>query len=694
MKLQQKLTLAMTGLMVITLALSAGASFKVSTDQMSKSNEALLKASADNGTVSVESFLSARLSRVEALSQKTEFLTYVPSETDLKQMALSGEAESSYNPNQDPKPLAQVLKALEASYQSNSDYFANLSIAYSNGTRWNYKGESGSIADRAYFKQVMDSGKSVISDALVSNTTGKLSVILAVPLVNANGQSIGILYATLALDKVQDAVDGVKPGKSGHSVLIDPSGMLLAYKPNEALEGKRLSDIKEPELADIYNHWQKAFASTEDKQGYLTELSDTKQTYEAVFKAVEVPTLGPWLLVAQAPKKETHQNIAWMTQFYLGLAAVCLVMAVFVGKWVAQSISKPFSKLMAFSKTLTEGKLNESLHLKTDIDEIQSLAQHLESLGVVLKRCILDIHSSSTALTQLAENLNEVSFSVNATGEEIAHVVENMASEAVSQAESLESSLMQVSLLNNGIEGVKGEGMTLERLAEGLLKSQSAGESSMLSLKTISSQSQSAANGIAVAIRDTHDSASAIRTASEMISTIANQTNLLALNAAIEAARAGEAGRGFAVVAEEIKKLADESGKFSADITSRIETLFQQTNSAVTHTEDLLKSGEAQALAVGTSLEVYQHIGQSVEELNQAAGTLGQSAVNMSMGIAQFTTTMGHLSESAQNGAAIAQEISAGISTQTDALEQVKSVAEEASELSKALNQSVSQFTI
>ena len=129
------------------------------------------------------------------------------------------------------------------------------------------------------------------------------------------------------------------------------------------------------------------------------------------------------------------------------------------------------------------------------------------------------------------------------------------------------------------------------------------------------------------------------------VTEIAEQTNLLALNAAIEAARAGEHGRGFSVVASEIRALADESKKATAQVRKILGDIQKATQSAVMAAEEGTRSTGATIRVVTEAGDSIRALAQTIQDASQAASQIAASAGQQAAGMAQIHQAMRSISD-------------------------------------------------
>jgi methyl-accepting chemotaxis protein len=180
----------------------------------------------------------------------------------------------------------------------------------------------------------------------------------------------------------------------------------------------------------------------------------------------------------------------------------------------------------------------------------------------------------------------------------------------------------------------------------------------------------------------------------DAVSRIARQTNLLALNAAIEAARAGEHGKGFAIVAEEVRKLAEESGRAAKDVADTISLVRENIAAAVASMDE----GEREVRDVGTVAgEADRALGGILDGIRRIAEVVAETANvsrDQSATMHSLTTTMTGVQQVALDASARAGAASAAAMEQTTSLDGLSATSRQLVALSDRLRHSISRFSV
>lgn len=357
-------------------------------------------------------------------------------------------------------------------------------------------------------------------------------------------------------------------------------------------------------------------------------------------------------------------------------------------------VLKPLKKAgLVLSQATNNLDLTQQIELKSE-DEIGVIAQDINLLIKTLAQALSEVKQAAEFVTNTSTQISASSEQTSMASMEVAKTIEEIAKGATDQARETEQSVTSISILGEHIAKNKGLMDVMSRTINNLMGVQQAGLQTVETLVGKNAESNQTALQAQQMIMTTYESTEKINAASRMIHSISDQTNLLALNAAIEAARAGEAGRGFAVVAEEIRKLAEQSNKFTGEIETVIEELSRRVAQAVQAVENASNLNQEQAKMVIQTRERFEETSAAIDELYTVVGQMADSGTQMDQQKIRILSVIENLSAISQENAAGTEQASASVEEQTAGIEEIAQTGQSLKSMSADLAKLVGKFQI
>ena len=315
----------------------------------------------------------------------------------------------------------------------------------------------------------------------------------------------------------------------------------------------------------------------------------------------------------------------------------------------AQELQSNVDRMLEVVTAAAQGDLTKTIPVSGD-DAIGQMGQGLNAF-------FEDLGNSVSNIAKTAQSLGDSSGELSSISQQMAGNAQETSAQANVVSAASEEISRSVQVVSTGSEEMSA------------------------SIKEISHNAQEAARVAASAVQVAEstnktvgklgESSAEIGEVVKVISSIAEQTNLLALNATIEAARAGEAGKGFAVVANEVKELANQTGKATEEIGGKIQAIQTDTKSAVEAIAEI-------STVIDQINDISNTIASAVEEQTATTAEIGRNIEEAAKGSSEINLNIAGVAQAAS-------ETSEGVG-------QTQEAAEKLSEMANNLKSLVSQF--
>lgn len=405
-----------------------------------------------------------------------------------------------------------------------------------------------------------------------------------------------------------------------------------------------------------------------------------------VFGAIEVAKEG-------GSVKETIRNQT--TQLIMFSVIVVLIVCVLVILMSRGTVGK-MQKIKVFLDRIIEGKLDhqpDAKSLKSN-DELGDVYRSGVKLQDSFHDMVSGIKVSSDNLRVSAGELSDMAQNTTLAAGDVQLAVEKISDGARSQADSTADARSSVVMINNQIEHIIDEVDTMAENAAEMSQKEKESEAIIRELSISSDHTKVSVSKATEQISLMSDAINDIRSAVELIQSIADETDLLALNANIEAARAGEAGRGFSVVADQISKLAIQSNNSSRDIERVIEKILEISERAVAVMEEVRVNMDIQQQKLNLTRETYQAVSDGVEKSLQNMENIKQKITILNSSGESISNAIDDLSHVSEQNANSASDTIQTVKDMNDTMQLVQDSSEELLLMAEELQKTMGIFSI
>jgi len=376
--------------------------------------------------------------------------------------------------------------------------------------------------------------------------------------------------------------------------------------------------------------------------------------------------------------------------------AIAMTCGLILGSLFSRSFTKNISHLTASTEAISQGDLTKDITLKGSHfpDETHDMAVSINLMVKHLREIVTHIREISGKISESATTLSSSALEINASGVEVAQAVEQISRGAETQSEMVGKSSSIIHEMAVSVELVAKRAKEAAKAArETSLTAQRGGDLAKDSLDRM----KNLFDNVEVSVQQFASLNARLQKVgkiADFIGEIARQTNLLALNASIEAARAGEYGRGFAVVAEEVRKLADGTGKSAADILELIGMIKEESARVqVTFLENSRHIDEGKK-NIDTTASSFREILDTVIETERKANSIADLSNMQTDGANKMVAAIDEIARVTEDNAAATEEVSAATEEQTAAMQEMVHATKELEALSLELLQMVQRFKV